>query len=397
MVGECVRKKIYCEFTIRFSKARISPRPRAIRTRSGGVRGARTPRCGIAVKKSLIRTGLEALYFSGVHRVMERYLGGVGAILMLHHVRPPRRGGFQPNRLLEVTPAFLERVIRLLQRSSIDIVSLDEMYRRLADRDFGRRFACVTFEDGYRDTKTWAYPILKKYAVPFAIYVPTSFPDRLGELWWLTLEAAIANTDRMALLVDGKGRRFDCSTVSEKRHLFSQMYWWLRSQPSDDNIRYIARDLAARYNVDVSAINDAHCMSWQEIRELAADPLVTIGAHTVNHPILAKASDAVVRSELKMGRAVVEAAIGVRPEHLAYPFGDRSTVGAREFQIAAELGFKTAVTTESAMLFPEHREQMTALPRIPIDGELQRGRYVRVLMSGTATAMFDGFGRVEAA
>jgi hypothetical protein len=55
------------------------------------------------------------------------------------------------------------------------------------------------------------------------------------------------------------------------------------------------------------------------------------------------------------------------------------------------------VTTESAMLFPEHREQMTALPRIPIDGELQRGRYVRVLMSGTATAMFDGFGRVEAA
>jgi peptidoglycan/xylan/chitin deacetylase (PgdA/CDA1 family) len=94
---------------------------------------------------------------------------------------------------------------------------------------------------------------------------------------------------------------------------------------------------------------------------------------------------------------VVEAAIGVRPQHLAYPFGDHSTVGVREFQIAAELGFKTAVTAESAMLFPAHRDQMTALPRIPIDGELQQGRYVRVLMSGAATAMFDGFGRVAAA
>ena len=102
------------------------------------------------MKKSLIRTGLETLYFSGAHRMMQRYFGGVGAILMLHHVRPPQRGGFQPNRLLEVKPAFLERIIRLLQRSRIDIVSLDEVYRRLTERDFARRFACITFEDGYR-------------------------------------------------------------------------------------------------------------------------------------------------------------------------------------------------------------------------------------------------------
>jgi peptidoglycan/xylan/chitin deacetylase (PgdA/CDA1 family) len=349
------------------------------------------------VNRSLIRTGLETLYFSGVHRVMQPFFGGVGAILMLHHVRPPRRGGFQPNRLLEVTPEFLANIIMLLQRAEIDIVSLDEMHRRLSQCDFTRRFACITFDDGYRDNKTWAYPILQKHRVPFAIYVPTSFPDRIGELWWVTLEAAIAKSDRIALLVDRQVRRFDCGTVAEKRHLFSEIYWWLRSLPADDDIRYIVRDLAARYDVDVPAINDDLCMSWQEISELATDPLVTIGAHTVNHPILAKASDEVVRSELKMGRAVVEAAIGVRPQHLAYPFGDRGTVGEREFRIAAELGFKTAVTTHAAMLFPEHRHHMTALPRISIDGELQQGRYVRVLMSGAATAMWNGFRRVEAA
>jgi peptidoglycan/xylan/chitin deacetylase (PgdA/CDA1 family) len=185
--------------------------------------------------------------------------------------------------------------------------------------------------------------------------------------------------------------------VSEKRHLFSEIYRWLRNLPREDDIRYIMRDLAARYGVDVPAINEDLCMSWQEIAELAADPLVTIGAHTVNHPILAKASDEVVRSELKMGRAVVEAAIGVRPQHLAYPFGDRDAVGEREFQIAAELGFKTAVTTHAAMLFPQHRHHMTALPRISIDGEFQQGRYVRVLMSGAATAMWNGFRRGDAA
>lgn len=349
------------------------------------------------MRKSLIRTGLETLYFSGAHRVMQPFFGGVGAILMLQHVRPPRRGGFQPNRVMEVTPHFFENVITFLRNAEIDMVSLDEMHRRLTACDFTRRFVCITFDDGYRDNKAWAYPILKKHGVPFAIYVPTSFPDRIGELWWVVLEAAIAKTDRIALLVEGKGRRFDCRTVSEKRHLYAEIYQWLRSLPSEEDIRYVVRDLAARYDVDVAAINDDLCMSWPEITELAADPLVTIGAHTVNHPILAKASNEIVRSELKMGRAVVEAAIGIRPDHLAYPFGDRSTVGKREFVIASELGFKTAVTTQPAMLFPEHRLQLMALPRILIDGEFQQGRYLRVLMSGAATAMWNGFRRVEAA
>ena len=86
-----------------------------------------------------------------------------------------------------------------LRRSGLDIVSLDEMYRRLTQRDFKRRFVCLTFDDGYRDNLQWAYPILKKHEVPFALYVPTSFPDRIGEIWWVALERVIANNDRIGL------------------------------------------------------------------------------------------------------------------------------------------------------------------------------------------------------
>ena len=52
-----------------------------------------------------------------------------------------------------------------------------------------------------------------------------------------------------------------------------------------------------------------------------------------------------MRSEMDLSRSVIEAALAVRPQHLSYPFGDRTSAGAREFEIAAELGFKTAVTT----------------------------------------------------
>src|SRR5437868_3655663 len=103
------------------------------------------------VKKVLLRTGLEALYFTGAHRLLRPLVGGVGAILTLHHVRPPRVDAFQPNRLLEVTPVFLEKLLKRLKRSRTEVISLDEMHRRFITNDFKRRFVCLTFDDGYKD------------------------------------------------------------------------------------------------------------------------------------------------------------------------------------------------------------------------------------------------------
>ena len=349
------------------------------------------------LRQAVIRCGLEGLYFSGAHFALKPFFGGVGAILTLHHVRPPRPDRFQPNRLLEITPHFLTRVVKLLRRSPVDLVSLNELHRRMTEGDFSRRFVCFTFDDGYRDTLKWAYPILRESQVPFAVYVATSFPDRLGELWWLALEAVIARNDRIGLEIDGRNRTFDCTNVAEKRALYDDLYWWLRSRPTEAEQRAIMRNLAACYHVDIAAFCKDLCMSWEELAELAADPLVTIGAHTVNHPMLAKLPPKTARSEIDLGRSVIEAALMMRPEHLSYPFGDRTAAGPREFTIAAELGFKTAVTTRPGVVLREHRNSLTALPRISLNGEYQRLRFVRVLLSGSATAMWNGFHRREAA
>jgi peptidoglycan/xylan/chitin deacetylase (PgdA/CDA1 family) len=352
------------------------------------------------LKKTIIRGGLETLYFSAAHHFMRPFVAGVGAIVTLHHVRPPRLDRFQPNRLLEVTPSFLEDVVRWMQRSGLDLISLDEMHRRFAEGlvfEGGRRFVCVTIDDGYRDTLDWAYPILKKHQVPFTVYIPTSFPDRLGELWWLALEAVIARNTRIRLLIGDKEQGFNCATVAEKRVLFEELYGWLRSLKTEEELRNVIRDLAGRYQVDIAAFCEELCMDWDDLTKLAADPLVTIGAHTVNHVMLAKVPEKSARSEMQMSRSVIEAALGVRPEHLSYPVGDPTSAGPREFRIAAELGFKTGVTTRPGVLFPEHRDHLLALPRVSLNGEHQQLRYVRVLMSGAATALWNGFRRVDAA
>jgi peptidoglycan/xylan/chitin deacetylase (PgdA/CDA1 family) len=351
----------------------------------------------MGVKHTIVRAGLETLYFSGAHVLMGRVLGSVGAILMLHHVRPARRDRFQPNAPLEVTPHFLEQVIRRLRRAEVDLISLDEAHRRLATRDFGNRFACLTFDDGYRDNKDWAFPILKAAGVPFTVYVATSFADRRGKLWWIALEQVIARNDRFALMMDGEERHVECASVAEKREVFETLHWWLRGLPTEKAALDAVADLAARYGVDMPGLCGELCMDWNEIGELARDPLVTIGAHTVNHAALAKSPEGEVRNELAMSRAVIEAALGKAPAHLAYPYGDPAAAGPREFRIASELGFKTAVTTRPGVLYPEHADHMTALPRISLNGAFQDSRYIPVLMSGAATALWNGFKRVDAA
>src|SRR5215813_15004066 len=294
-----------------------------------------------------------------MHHWMRPLVGGVGAILTLHHVRPQRPSAFQPNRHLEVTPEFLERLLRRLARACLDVISPDEMHRRFIEDDFKRRFVCLTFEDGYKDFLRWAYPLLRKYELPFAMYVATSFPDRLGELWWTALETVIAQNRRIGMVINGKDQYFESATVREKRELYDAVYTYLRSMQSDEAVRRAVRDLCATYSIDILSFCRDLCMDWREIVELAADPLCTIGAHTVNHMMLKKvSSDATARAEIQMSRAVLQAALGKRAEHLAYPVGDPMTAGAREFRIAAELGFKTAVTTRPGVLFKAHRDHL---------------------------------------
>ena len=98
-----------------------------------------------------------------------------------------------------------------------------------------------------------------------------------------------------------------------------------------------------------------------------------------------------------MSRARIESLLRRPVLHLAYPYGDRSAAGAREFALARAAGFKTAVTTRPGMIFPESAQHLTALPRVSLNGNHQDTRILPVLTSGAATAMWNGFRRIAAA
>jgi peptidoglycan/xylan/chitin deacetylase (PgdA/CDA1 family) len=324
---------------------------------------------------------LELAYFSGYARLAEWRTGGAGVVLRFERVRPARADRFQPLKSREITPAFLDRAIRALRRWKFDIVSIDEVCRRASQPGSGRRFVCLTFDGGYRDVMTFAYPILFRHAVPFAVYLPTAFADGLGEAWWLALEQIVARHDRISLMMDRTERHFVIRGVSEKVQLYDFLDGWIRKLAPPDLTAAI-NDLCKRYSVDLATLSRSASMSWDDLAKLAADPLVTIGTATVNYPILANLKDAAALREMTMGRAVAKAALGSDPKHFAFPFGNRASYGRQHPIMAADAGFASAVTAVSGVVSAQDRSNLHALPRIEWDGRRRSLRAMRVMLSG---------------
>src|SRR2546429_4288656 len=175
------------------------------------------------LRSTVIRAGLGALYFTGAHYLLRPIFSGVGAIFMLHHVRPRRDAEFQPNRHLEVTPEFLRAMLAHLRSRGIDIVTMSEVHQRLIERNFSRHFACFTFDDGYRDNRDFALPVMREFDAPFTVYVASDFAEGNGRLWWIALERAIAKASALDVSIGNAAVQLDLSTPARKAAAFERL------------------------------------------------------------------------------------------------------------------------------------------------------------------------------
>lgn len=350
----------------------------------------------MSLKAQLIKPAMDVLYYTGTYHLFKPAFAGVGAIFMLHHVRPAGpRGDFSPNRVLEVTPEFLDETIQWVMMQGYEIVSLDEAQRRLLERDFRRRFVCFTLDDGYVDNYLHALPVFQKYNAPFTIYIHTGLPDGNALLWWWMLEDIVRDNNRVGLRLNGDEVHFITETLHQKQQAYERIYWVLRLMPSAPQ-RTTVQNLLDRYHIDPSVVRQRLAISWEMVSELASNELATIGAHTLSHPALSRLSTEEARDEIAQSRDIIEKRIGRPVRHFAYPYGDPKSAGTREFRIIRDLGFTTATTTRKGVLFPEHANHLDALPRVPINGDAyQHLRYVELYLSGAPSALWGGFRRLD--
>ncbi len=349
--------------------------------------------------QGLDKLALKVLHYSGAASLLSPWLRGRGVVFMLHHVLPNggEASGFAPNAGLEVTPEFLDDVIRLVRKRGYGLVSLEEAADELKRGGASSApFAVFTLDDGYKDNSQHAWPVFSSHACPFTIFVSPAIADGKCELWWRALEALVARSDEID--VELEGRRFAGPTRStaEKRAMFDQLYWPVRSSPETAQRRWI-RDTCLEHGIDIDAMCRDQAMDWDEIREINRDPLCTIGAHTVHHHAIRKLEANAAFREIVHSRDRIAAEIGEMPRTFAYPYGDESSAGPREFEMIRSAGFKVAVTTRKGMLFEDHKNHLTALPRLSLNGGYQAIDYTDVLLTGAPFAMFNRLQRVVTA
>lgn len=344
----------------------------------------------MSLKYAAIRTAFELLWLSRMPALFNMLSRSRGVIFTLHRVLPDEPADFSPNAILQVTPDFLDFVIERIRGLGLDIVTLDEAVERLAAPDKGRRFVVLTFDDAYKDNLRYALPILQRHEAPFTLYVPTAFIDGVGQLWWQAIEDVIARQEAVAFTENGETEYVDTRTLSEKNEAFNRLYWHLRKLPEPERLKVLA-EFTDNYGYDLNQQCRDLIMDWQQLRLFASDPLCTIGAHSVNHYELAKLPAEQAHNEMAQSVEVIEAQFGMRPVHFSYPLGGPLSCGPREFDLARDMGFRTAVTTRPGGLYPHHVQQLTALPRISLNGYFQQRRYVDVFASG---GLFTQLGRL---
>ncbi|MCI0555342.1 MAG: polysaccharide deacetylase family protein [Anaerolineae bacterium] len=320
--------------------------------------------------------------------------GGAGVILMFHRVLPREtHTRIRGHANLEITPEALEQTIHYFARRNYDVYSPDDLYRFLTGvKKEDKPFVQFTFDDGYVDNLIYAYPIFKKHNIPFTINVSTCFPDHTAVIWWYLLEDLILNRERLTFEHAGQTYDFDCTAQEGKAKAFAitrKLFKFANIQERGllTNSVLLANDMDLLRKIDEVALR------WDQLKQLASDPLVTLSAHTVNHYVLSSLRDEEVQYEILESKRILESNLDKQIDHFAYPFGNRREAEAREFRIATECGFKTAMTTRTGGIFSAHGSHLMTLPRYDL-AQLTLPRDLNLVTSGASSLRVNRFKRV---
>jgi peptidoglycan/xylan/chitin deacetylase (PgdA/CDA1 family) len=284
----------------------------------------------------------------------------MATIFMLHRVHDFEKDKLPANENMKITPKFLENFILKLKSEGYSFISLDRLHEILQNNETVEKHAVFTLDDGYKDNYDYAYPIFKKYKIPFTIYITTSFPEKNAILWWYEIEDLIMKHDEIILSNNAK---YTCKTIEQKTKSFLEIRALIISL-QQKNLLSQLNNLFDNYDVDWAGKCYELTMNWAQIIELSKDEMVTIASHTTHHYALRQLDDDECKSEIEEANKLIELRIEGKVEHFAYPFGGVNEVGTREFNLIKSLGLKTAVTTRVGGIYPEHKDFPELLPRI---------------------------------
>jgi peptidoglycan/xylan/chitin deacetylase (PgdA/CDA1 family) len=299
---------------------------------------------------------------------IERLLWNRSPVVLMYHRVAPRTDDLWG---IAVEPDRFAEQIQALKRVR-DVAPLDQVLDwQSHGRTGGKPLVAVTFDDGYHDAFTAALPILERLDCPATVYVATGHIGSGRAFWWDELVrlvmAAPAGAPPLELQI---GRTLKSWPVPDDRpgreHVCRQVRRRLRGlAPADIDVLMDA--IADWAGAPRGATDADRAMTAREVGQLAKSGLVTIGAHTINHPSLPSLLAADQFDEIAKSRRACEEWSGRPVDQFAYPFGHYDRAGVKAVRAA---GFRSSCATTPGVVRPW--TDPLRLPRISVgsmDGE----------------------------
>jgi peptidoglycan/xylan/chitin deacetylase (PgdA/CDA1 family) len=337
---------------------------------------------------------LRAHYFTARPSVQPRFAMGCGAIFMIQRVMSINASLTARGAVAETDPLLLEEMVALVAAQNLDVVSLAEMRRRLLAGELDRRFVTFTFDGAYRSILTSVLPLFEKRGMPFAVYAGSDFLGTGQTPWWMALEALFHRNQRLSLGIDGQVMEVRCGSLQDRVDSYAPVHQFL-SRIDGGKRATLIQKACETYGVDVRGLASREMLSPEELKQLDAHDLVTVGSNAGGLHALSELGLDDARETIATSLDVLEAATGRRPRDLAFPGASVASVTARDVNLARELGLETAVTPIEGALWPEHAHELLVLPRIALDNN--PATLVRALMLGGETPALDSAERGKGA
>lgn len=257
-------------------------------------------------------------------------------ILMYHRVLA-HPDSYHPG---DVDAAAFDWQLAVLKRY-FNVLPLTEAAERLKCGALPTRSVCITFDDGYADNVEIALPILQRHQLHATFFIATGYLNG-GRMWNDTIVEALARAtgERLDLTSLGLGTHPITDTaarIKATRALLAQLKYL---QPEDRLNKSVKIASVVGQNLP-----DNLMMTTTQLHTLSQAGM-EIGAHTINHPILARVSDHESRAEIEGSIHRLHELLGRSISSFAYPNGRPHTdYGSRDVENVRRAGIQVAVST----------------------------------------------------
>jgi peptidoglycan/xylan/chitin deacetylase (PgdA/CDA1 family) len=245
-------------------------------------------------------------------------------------------------------------------RRYLRVISLDEFERRMiAGQPFRDRTCLITFDDGWQDNFTEAFPLLVRYGLPAAIFLPVGFVGTGRRFWQETLSdllfhaLTLPKSDRQGiseLAVSKLGLDLDELIPDETGKARIQEKVSKAKALSEHELQSILDKVSAESDRNFDWGNHLDTfLTWEQVKTMAGSK-IRFGSHTVNHMILTKVPLDLATEEVGSSMRAIEIELGQEVVAFSYPNGNYD---AEIKEAVVTNGYQLAFTTQAGVVSAE--------------------------------------------